>query len=88
MLMYVPACGCSSLRLLQPAAVPACGGVVCLFFFVFRPANEPRGPQSCNSTASHTKYFRSPVRWMVSEYGPFLELAHICATFPMKLSSM
>ena len=39
--------------------------------------------QRSNSMVSHTKYFKRAKNWIVSLYGPFFELAHICAIFPM-----
>ena len=39
--------------------------------------------QRSNSMVSHTKYFKRAKHWIVSLYGPFFELAHICAIFPM-----
>ena len=39
--------------------------------------------QMSNSMASHTKYFKSVQNWIDSLYGPFFELAHTCANFPI-----
>ena len=89
--------GCCNQWLTQQAAITLCPRssfasmalrYCSSFSWLLQPVNELCGHQRSNSIASHTKYFRSPVRWMVSEYGPFLELAHTCATLPMKLSSM
>ena len=51
--------------------------------WLVQPANEFRGPQRSNSITSHTKYLKSTENWIDSLYGPFFELAHICAIFPM-----
>ena len=52
------------------------------------PRQAGSASQRSNSMLSHTKYFRRASNWIVSLYGPFFELAHISAIFPMYDSSM
>ena len=58
--------------------------------WLVQPVNWLAGSasQRSNSMHSHTKYFKSAKNWIVSLYGPFFELTHVCTIFPMYGSSM
>ena len=57
---------------------------------LIQPVNWLAGSaiQRSKSMVSHTKYLSSARCWITSLYGPFFELAHTCAIFPMYDSSM